>query len=110
MLECRELTMVSECGLDSVGPNSCSSSTLAASSACSLSERESHHTPNSWVYSTPIPLKEDNFYGIICQGRRPLETQAAWMDVIYRTMKRKASISDDEATIRELRKSPEFAA
>ena len=32
------------------------------------------------------------------------------MDVIYRTMKRKASISDDEATIRELRKSPEFAA
>ena len=43
---------------------------------------------------------------------RPLETQAAWMDVIYRTMKRKASTSHDEAeaTIRELRKSPEFAA
>ena len=32
------------------------------------------------------------------------------MDVIYRTMKRKASTSHDEATIRELRKSPEFAA
>src|SRR5437879_13199667 len=43
---------------------------------------------------------------------RPLETQATWMDVIYRTMKRKASTSHDEAeaTIRELRKSPEFAA
>ncbi len=34
------------------------------------------------------------------------------MDVIYRTMKRKASTSHDEAeaTIRELRKCPEFAA
>ena len=49
---------------------------------------------------------------MICQGRRSLETQAAWMDVIYRTMKRKASTSHDEAeaTIRKLRKSPEFAA
>jgi len=52
MLACREVTITSACGRDSVGPRSSSRATLASITSCSSSEREPHQASNSSVNST----------------------------------------------------------